>query len=342
MRKVVLRALEKRKVKANNFVAISRKIKLQELFEEESISAIDGWSITELFDANQGVTWGGSGCLDIYVVDKTMASSLESRVMYKTISGGEISAHKIDWERKYLVFPYIRSKSTWVRAFLHPSLGGDDALDFSIQVSNYEKGKDVQARLNYRIAKNIVNFPNAASYLVRYYKKLESREFEGEKLSHYNKSWYEYHRPRTPKLISKPKIVCKRMMKTAAFALDDTGYLPRDSVIALLPKEKLDDLRKNLEKVLQHKVTIAQTLEYTLAFLNSQMFQELLERRRSKKRGGYPIVDERMLQCFIIPRPSSKKAKKIEKILEGDVENVTLEDLCMPARKKQTKLVTQE
>lgn len=341
MHKVVLVALQKGRSKTKNFVATCKRIRLGELFEEERVTDIDGWTIPELFDTNQGVTWGGSECKDIYVVDNKVASSIESGVVHKTIGGKDISAFKIKWEGKFLVFPYVKSKTKWIRAFQHPTLGGADALDFSIQLSNYEKGKSIQAKLKYRIAKNVVSFPNAASYLVKHYDKLEQREFEEKTLSQYNKSWYEFHRARTPKLITKPKLVCKRLMRSAAFALDNTGYLPRDSVISMIPKEKLHDLKKSLEAALRHGVTIRQTLHYTLAFLNSEMFQELLEKRRSKKRGGYPIVDERLLQSFTIPRPNTKHAKMIEKIVQRRLENINLRDLCMPSKKRQTKLTTQ-
>jgi hypothetical protein len=335
IRKIVLEALKRGEANANNLVASSRKISLSELFEEEEVVNIDGWPITELFDVMQGVTWGGDGCEEIYVIDKTVASSLESKIMYKTIGGRDISACKIDWKETYLIFPYIKVKEKWLPAFRHPSLGGDDALDFSITINSYENGKDIAARLDYRIAKGIINFPNAANHLVKYYSKLEQREFEGKKLSNYNKAWYEYHRPRTPKLICKPKIVCKRMMKYPEFAIDEIGYLPRDSVMAIVPTEKIEKLRKDLERVLKHKFTTMRTLEYALAFLNSEMFQALLERRRSKKRGGYPIVDEQLLHRFIIPRPTAKNSKALEKILHGDCEDVDLQDLCRPPQKSQ-------
>jgi hypothetical protein len=338
IRKVVLSAIGSGKAKNNGLLGTSRKVKLDELFEETTSTNIDGWLITELFDLIQGVTWGGEGCEEIYVVDKDVALSLESELLYKTVGGRDISASKIDWKENYLVFPYIKAVSKWTPAFRNTSLGGDDALDFSIAVSDYEKGKDIKSRLNYRIAKNLVQFPNVANYLAKNYERLEQREFEGKKLSQYNKSWYEYHRPRTPQLISKPKIVCKRVMREPAFAIDEKGYLPRDSVISMIPRKKINELKSNLESVLRHKLTTVQVLEYALAFLNSDLFQELLTRRRSKKRGGYPIVDERLLEKFGLPKIKVKELDSAKKILAGKSDEVSLRDLYKPIKKTQMKI----
>ena len=338
IRQSVLEALKKGKVRKENLVAFSRKITLAELFEEKPANQVDGWSISELYDIVQGVTWGGLKCKDIYIVDKAIASTLESKLVYKTIGGADIKSYEIEWERKFLVFPYIKSKSKWIPAFKHTSLGGDDSLDFSLVVSEYEKEKDVLARLKYRIAKNLVRFPRTASYLTMHYDKLEQREFEGKRMSQYNKSWYEYHRPRTPQLITKPKIVGKRLMKTAAFAIDNTGYLPRDSVISLLPRKKLHEARSSFEKVLKQKFTLEDMFEFSLKFLNSKIFQDILKMRRSKKRGGYPIVGERLLSKLMLPRPNSKNMGKIKKILQGDSKNIDLRSLYRPSKKKQRTL----
>jgi len=325
------------KAEENGFSATARKVGIAELFEEKTECNFDGWSVTELFDVTQGVTWGGEGCEELYVVDKTVALTLESKLVYKTIGGRDISSCNIDWEGKYLVFPYLKSASKWIPAFRHPTLGGDDSLDFSRSVSNYEKGKDVEAILNYRIAKSIVAFPSTAKYLIKHYNKLEKREFEGKKLSEYNKCWYEYHRPRTPTLTAKPKIVCKRVMKTPAFALDEEGYLLRDSVMSIIPRKKFDELRKNLANVLRSQITIIQALEYSLAFLNSESFQELLEKRRSKKRGGYPILDERLLERLTVPKVATKDASIVRKILKGNAKATDLRVLYRLRKSNQTE-----
>lgn len=338
IRKVVILAIQQGKAEEDGFTAAARKVEIAELFEEETEYDVEGWSVTELFDITQGVTWGGEGCEEIYVVDKTVASMLESKLVYKTIGGRDITSYTLDWKGKYLVFPYLKSASKWMPAFRHPTLGGDDALDFSEPISNYEKGKDVEAILTYRIAKNIVGFPNTAKYLIKHYSKLEKREFENKKLEEYNKCWYEYHRPRTPTLVTKPKIVCKRVMKTPAFALDEKGYLPRDSVMSITPRKKFNELRENLQKVLRNEVTTIQALEYSLKFLNSEVFQELLEKRRSKKRGGYPIIDERLLGRFRIPKVTMKDVSAVKEILKGNEKTINLRALYRLQKKSQAEL----
>lgn len=334
MRRVVLKALKTGKAKNDSFSAIRRKISLEELFEEETKSAFEGWPVSKYFDIKQGVTWGGLKCEDIYVVDKKAASSLESKCVFRTIGGKDIDANKINWGQKYLVFPYIGAKSRWIPAFKHPNLGGDDALDFSRQLSRYERGKDVHDILEYRIAKDLVDFPKLASYLVEHYTKLEQREFEEKKMSEYGKSWYEYHRPRTPRLITRRKIVGRRLMKTPAFALDRTGYLPRDSVISLIPKRNFEELRKRFEKALRHKVTKNQMLSFTLAMLNSEMFQELLKRKRSKKRGGYHMIGERLLNRFFLPRPNQENSREIERVFQGQIEDLDVKEIYKACEKR--------
>jgi len=129
--------------------------------------------------------------------------------------------------------------------------------------------------------------------------------------------WYEYHRPRTPIVIRKPKIVGPRLVKTARFALDSKGFLPRDSVVVIVPKQKaFEDLKSPLDKTLNRKTPEEEALLYILAFLNSETFDHLLREKISKKRGGYPIVDERLLQRMGIPIPTRASKNVVEKLLK--------------------------
>jgi len=328
IRQVVLEAITQGRARLQTIQATSKKITVDELFEETPATLAEGWAVTELFHVKQGVTWGGKECETIFVVDSAKASGLEAELIRKTIGGRDIEPWVIKWEGDHLVFPYIASGGKWIKAFLHPSLGGSDALDFSFVIDQFERGKDFAKRLDFRIAKGIVNHPRIASYLVHYYEKLSKREFEGKTLSDYNKSWYEYHRSREPDLLFAPKIVGKRMMKTPTYALDNVGYLPRDSVMAFIPKNKISEVKEKLKEVIKSQlVSDEDVFKFILAFLNSDLFAELLAKRRAKKRGGYPIVDESMLARFIIPKPTSKHAEEIEKILRGDFSSVNLRDL---------------
>ena len=314
IREAVMQAVQKGKVDLGDIIAISRKVSIQELFEEERVYA-NGWIITDLFDIKQGVTWGGYRCESIYVLEEKQASMLESEIVWKTIGGRNIKPWRIEWNGKYLLFPYVKRGKKWVRAFQSPKLGGVDVLDFSVILNPYEKGKSIEEILNFRIAQRLVPYPKAATYLVSHYEDLSKRIFEGKNLSEYGKSWYEYHRPRAPSIVTKPKIVGKRMMKEPSFAIDTVGYLPRDSVISLIPKSRFKELKKQLSKITKTKISNEQALKYVLFFLNSEIFSRLLSKRRSKKRGGYPIIDERLMRLFVVPFPSDKFAEDIKAII---------------------------
>ena len=338
IREAVIRAITEGKAELDHIKAELKKVTIGELFEEEEKIKVKGWVITDIFDAIQGVTWGGRGCESIYVIEGEKASTLEPDIVRKTIGGRDLNPWSIDWQEKYLVFPYVARGNKWIRAFQQSSLGDTDALDFSVMIYSYEKGKNIQERLSYRTAQGVMTYPKTASYLINYYEKLSQREFEGKTLSGYNKSWYEYHRPRGPISVTRPKIVYKRMMKEPTFALDEEGYLPRDSVVSLIPKERFKEVKEELEKVIGEPVSDKDAFNYILSFLNSDLFAKLLAKRRAKKRGGYPIVDERMLRRFVIPLPSSSHAKKIRKILKGDLTDIVLGELYTHTENTQRKL----
>jgi hypothetical protein len=171
--------------------------------------------------------------------------------------------------------------------------------------------------LEHRIALGLIKYPHAATYLIQYYEQLKGRVFEGKPLQGYNKMWYEYHRPRTPTVIRKPRIVGPRLVKTARFALDTDGFLPRDSVVVIAPKQKtFENLKNSLDKTLSRKTSEEEVLLYILAFLNSETFDNLLREKISKKRGGYPIIDERLLQRLGIPIPTKASKNVVEKLLK--------------------------
>ena len=338
IREAVIQAIAEGKAELETINAGLRKVTIGELFEEEVEIKAKGWIITDVFDVKQGVTWGGPGCESIYVIDKATASALEPDMVKKTIGGRDLTPWNITWEEKYLLFPYIASGNQWVRAFHHSSLGGTDALDISVTIYPYERGKGIPEILSYRTAQGVIEYPKTASYLINHFKKLSQRIFEEKTLSDYNKIWYEYHRPREPSIETKPKIVCKRMMKEPTFALDEEGYLPRDSVMSLIPKERFKEVKEELKKVIGNSVNNKDALNYVLSFLNSDLFARLLAKRRAKKRGGYPIVDERMMRRFLIPIPSLKHAKKIKKILKGDLANIALDEFYTVSEKTQREI----
>jgi len=302
---------------SRNFKATYKTMEIKALFEETVIARATGWRVTELFTPRQGVTWGGEECKSIFVVDKTVAAKLESELIHRTIGGKDIRPGRIIWAGDNLVFPYIARQQKWISAFQIPSLGGVDSLDFAENLDQSEKQQKPEWKLKMRSAKNLIPFPKTAEYLFRSYEILKGRIFKDKVLSEFKKMWYEYIWQRDSSITSKNKIVCPRLTRTARFAIDNYGYLPRDSVISLLPKGKFHELKDIMSKVVGKPISNEMALIYVLAFLNSQVFNSLLASKRAKKRGGYPMVGEKMLGRFTIPRPKTSQIRQIKAILNG-------------------------
>ena len=202
------------------------------LGQDKKSSEGNGWAVRNLVDVIQGVTWGGEGCEEIFV--SKVKPDIEDRLLYKTVGGRDFSSDGIKWQGAYLIFPYLRNAKDWEPVF-------GDFLDLSQSIDLEEQrliGNPLDM-VRHRIARHIGNlerFPKTAQYLVSYYERLREREFEGKNITEWGKAWYEYHRPRTPRLMTVPKMLCPRLMHEPCFAVDDVGYLPRDSVVALIPR----------------------------------------------------------------------------------------------------------
>jgi hypothetical protein len=330
LRKAVREALEKKhSTEVGSISADYASLTIEELFEEEGPPPIVGWDVPTLFQVIQGVTWGGQDCETIYRVEEETATLVEPLLVKKTIGGEDITRDGLKWAHRYLIFPYLESKNEWVPAFSSPKLGGNDALDFSKVYSPQEHLNDGPVdRLQARTANGLIDYPKMAKYLVQFYEKLDRREFEGKTLVDSGKSWYEYHRPRKTSLLRNPKIVFKRVMKDPTFCIDEEGYLPTDSVCALIPREEIGELRKAISESLGKSVKEHSCLKYVVAFLNSGLFAMLLQKRRSKKRGGYPIVDEKILSKFVIPKPMKRHGKQVKDIIENNATVETLRTVC--------------
>jgi hypothetical protein len=294
-------------------------MKTETLFEETTLIRANGWNVTELFEPRQGVTWGGEGCESVFVVDESVASTMEKELTPRTIGGRNVQPGQIMWNGEHLVFPYLAQKQKWIPAFHNPKLG-IDSLDFEVNIDELEKGQTHEYKLKARTARNYVAFPNVAEHLFRHYDVLSKRIFKERPLADYRKMWYEYIWQRDPSIAKIPKIVCPRLTAEARFAVDNYGYIPRDSVMCLMPKSQFRSLMETLGKIVKEAVSRETCLDYVLAFLNSQAFNDLLAAQRAKKRGGYPMVGERMLKRFIIPRPEPKHSSRVEKILNGSYE----------------------
>ena len=307
-------------------------------------TTLPGRPLTDFVEIVQGVTWGGKGAEQVFDLDERDVKKLdlEKEVTPRRIGGRDIEQWRVNWMGRHVLFPYLSRKGKWSRAFgvvgeVTKPVAITDALDFEHPVDETEKSilgrdssKDEKHReiLEHRIANGLVKFPNAATYLVQHFDQLAARTFEDRTLREYNKKWYEYHRPRTPTVTRRPKIVGPRLVKTARFALDNIGFLPRDSVIVMAPKQRgFDELKKALTETLSTECSDADVLRYILAFLNSATFNNLLEEKISKKRGGYPIIDERLLRRVAIPVPTGARKVIVKKLL-GLVKDATSRPPC--------------
>jgi len=281
----------------------STHITIEDLFEETEENLDEGYVITDLFHTLQGVTIGGKGSTNIFS-DVEGNVDIDGDLVLKSIGGRNIIANKIIWTDEYMIFPYTIKDENFIPAFYDEKLE-EDTLNFDINLDASEIGFDRHRKLTYRIAKGYIKYPMIAEYICKFYEDLYYREFEKKHILDYNKSWYEFHRSRWTKIISAPKIVCRRLMKTPSFAIDEEGYLPKDSVISLIPKETFDTFLEELNDEIDQDINILNGYHYILSFLNSEEFSRYLANKRAKKQGGYLIVGNKMFQNFIIPFPSS-------------------------------------
>lgn len=78
-------------------------------------------------------------------------------------------------------------------------------------------------------------------------------------------------------------------------------------------------------------------LLYLLAFLNSSIFNKILDEKISKKRGGYPSVDENLLLKLKIPIPTVENKDLIE--LLQLCKKIVYESAMEPDEKRVDELV---
>ena len=71
-----------------------------------------------------------------------------------------------------------------------------------------------------------------------------------------------------------------------------------------------------MEEVLSEKVDLTSAIVFVLNQLNSEEFANHAKRKRSIKRGGARILDEKMLNSFVIRRPKELGVKKTRQYLE--------------------------
>jgi hypothetical protein len=298
-----------------------------------------GWlTAVDILEPLQGVTVGGEGCLDLFLMEESRAKEFEfeSDLISPVIKGVEVTRWRLPEVNQVILYPYAyiddevrpaftinfsKIKDQKFRATLK-RLGISDALDFDKQIDRREQDIALRTGVNqvtvpellrHRQSLDLVIFPSAAIYLVSNYEQLEGRVFEKKNIRQYNKQWYEYHRPRDPKvMLSGGKIITPRLFRKGEvrFALDGRGVIPQDSCICLSPtprtKKSYDLLRKQLSDVLGRKISLEDVLKYCLAFLNSEFAQtQLIAGQRPTPKGFYAVT-EKSLRRIPIPPPSER------------------------------------
>ncbi len=296
----------------------------------------EGWiTAADLFEASQGVTPGVH--LELFLLSQDDASQLglEEVLVYRAIKSKEVARWRATWSGRVLLYPYLVAGRQTVPAFtvhiddikdkqLANSVRGlalTDALDFAKQVDTRER-EIVQHRgvsqatvtelLKHRIALRLVSFPRAAEYLVRHYEELEGRVLEKKRFTDMRKRWYEYHRPRDPRLMfSRTRIVSPSLVKHVSFSLDTAGYLSDHACLFLQRTGRTEraylDFDKRFARVLGRPTLPEDLLKYCLAFLNSEYAQErLVTGRRPTPKGYYPVT-RAYLREIPIPLPRDKK-----------------------------------
>lgn len=293
----------------------------------EKITSIEGYKISEILSDVQGVTTGAN---EIFILDNSRLEELKNEdidlaqepLLKKVIAGEDIKAWRIMSPGKWIMLPYEKRNGKWVLAFMCELKGKEvDLLDFDKDLDNDERGAAVTDKLNNRIAKGYIKYPNTAKYLVKYYDRLRNRVFEEKSVEEYAGSWYAYHRKRDlDSLLSRPKIVVPRICREVSFALDQEGFLPLDNVVALVPREEIKELIKDLTATLGGEVNLKTTLLYVMSFLNSPISNLILREKTTQIKGGYRSISEKYLSKLVIPRPREAGKKAVLRILSLSAE----------------------
>jgi len=147
----------------------------------------------------EGVTFGGKGADDIFVIDnKTIKLfRIESKLFKKVLKGRDIRKWNLERNHRFLFYPYDT------------------------------KGMEL----------NIKEYSNAYEYIKQFQDTLSKRILDGKKITEWGKQWFSFWRVRNPDVFVKQKILSPRISTNNSFALDDKGeFYLTDSAVAIIPK----------------------------------------------------------------------------------------------------------
>jgi hypothetical protein len=284
-------------------------------------------NVTDLLEPRQGVTPGG--CLSIFLLSEEEVNrlGLEDALVHKAIKSREITMWAFNWQRRFLLYPYVITQQNGQPAFEGRFERISDALDFEVILDDQEReirrGRGPNAAtllgiLEHRVGLGIVSFPQAAKYLVSHYEMLEGRQFKKRNIREFGRRWYEYLWPRDPALmLGKRRIVSPSLVRSGQvrFALDSAGYLSDHACVYLLPSRStagaMQEFRRDLSRVLRREATDLDALQYCLAFLNSPYAEERLVTGRRPTPKGYYQISEAYLREIPIALPRHKKEAEL-------------------------------
>ena len=302
----------------------------------------DWYTGAELLEVRQGVTPGG--CLELFLLEESVTDQLklEKALVHHAIKTKDLERWSVEWHKRVLFYPYCEQGENYVPAFtidmanLHDKklakhltgIGIEDALDFDIQIDEWEREivrksgvnkESVPKLLQHRIAQKLVQFPNAAHYLTEHYTRLETRVFKKKNIRKFNRRWYEYLWPRDAHIVlAREKILSPTLIRAARFALDTEGHLSDHACLFLQPTAKTHRawraFAEQMKSCLGRKVTRTELLTYCLCFLNSTAAtRALTEGRQPTPKGSYQVTEQSLREVPIAP-PSDKKS--VSKLLE--------------------------
>jgi len=329
-----------------------------------------GWfTAAELLEMRQGVTPGG--CLDIFLMEKKKADllKLEGDLVHNAIKSRQLERWAVEWKKLSLFYPYHVHKGNSEPAFtVHfdeiedeqlkqrlMELKISDALDFDQQVDSREveivreagiNEKTVPRLLKHRISLGLIEYTEAAAYLIQNYDRLQGRIFKKRNIRTFARQWYEYLWPRDPKImLGKPRILSPSLVRTVRFVFDGTGYLSDHACLMIQPTAKRakawDKFSDEMKELMGESMSKKELLQYCLAFMNSEYAQDrLVSGHRPTPKGSYQIT-ESFLREIPIPKPTSRKSVRSILKLVGDIEEATTREKTTAGEKQLNELIAE-
>jgi hypothetical protein len=263
--------------------------------------------LSKLCRIAQGVTPGGY-CLDILLIDNNRSKNMEKSCLQPAVEAEDVTGWVLGKPKKWFVFPYDNSGNVMDFGELRLDLNDEQAT----------------AEINRLIVNGAIHYPRTAQYLASFFTKLAEREFEKKSLADFGKRWYEYHRPREPKmLLSVPKIVTRRMTKNVEFAADLLGYLPTDMVWAIVPQNDGEFIEKLKSQGMESTQSRKCLLYFLLAILNSAIVKFLLKSTADFYGDDFYQVTKQFLRGIPIKIPHRNNVSAIRKIASLSSEMVS-------------------